>query len=455
MEKSTPAVRPFGIYDKLGYAFGDFGCNLSFSLISNYMFLFYTQCIGLSTSHWAWIIIVSKVWDAINDIVIGSLVDRIQIGKKSKFKPWITIGSFGIVVFTVMIFAPVKNFSETGKILWCLVSYCLWSVAYTTINVPYGSIHSVITDDAAGRTSLSTFRSIGATLGMLFIMILPKLVYTDNKLDENKIFIVSAVFSLMAFVLLFFMRKMVSERVVRNSKREKQNYFSTLKSYFTNRPLMGITIATIASVICFSSTASANNLVFQFYFNDAEKAVIGTLVSYIPMFIIMAVTGKITAKIGKKKYICIASLVGTVAGILMLFLPITPDSTGMIIYIAGLMFVNIGNAVFQIIVWAIVADCTELSFRKTGIREESSIYAIYSFFRKLSQGIGQSLLAVLLASTGYVENSATQTIEAATGIKNVYITLLLAGTAVVFLSMTFIYNISHKQELEFGNGNKQ
>ncbi|MGN0519685.1 MAG: MFS transporter, partial [Candidatus Fimenecus sp.] len=89
MQNTANKVKPFGMQDKIGYAMGDLGCNLSFQLVSSYMFLFYTQCIGLSSMHWAWIIIVSKVWDAINDVLIGGMVDRKRIGKKSKFMPWI------------------------------------------------------------------------------------------------------------------------------------------------------------------------------------------------------------------------------------------------------------------------------------------------------------------------------------------------------------------------------
>lgn len=85
--KNEKELRPFGMRDKIGYAFGDMGCNFSFQLVSSYMYLFYTQCIGLSAKHWAWIIIVSKVWDAVNDVLIGSLVDRTRISKKSKFMP--------------------------------------------------------------------------------------------------------------------------------------------------------------------------------------------------------------------------------------------------------------------------------------------------------------------------------------------------------------------------------
>ena len=164
----------------------------------------------------------------------------------------------------------------------------------------------------------------------------------------------------------------------------------------------------------------------------------------------MPFASAIVSKIGKKKFICISGLVSAAAGVLMLFLPITPDTKGMILYVGGLMLVNIGCCVFQIIVWAIVADCIEKSYREKGVREEGSLYAIYSFFRKLAQGIGSALVALSLGTVGYVENAATQTTEAAAGIKNLYIILLVIGLAVMVLSMQFIYNIGFKEEQAFG-----
>ncbi len=444
-------IRPFGMKDKIGYAFGDMGCNFSFQLVSSYMYLFYTQCIGLSAEHWAWIIVVSKVWDAINDVLIGNMVDRMHIGKgKSKFMPWISIGSVILVIFSIMIFTPVTSFSQIGKIIWCLVSYCLWSVAYTMINVPYGSLHSVITEDPKQRTTLSTFRSIGAALPVLLIMLLPKVAYTDNKLDENKIFIVSIIFSVMAFFSFFALRKMVTERVVRKETTEKISYLSTLKSFFTNRAMVGITIGTVAVVIFYNSTMSANNLVFQFYFNDAGKATYAMIASYIPLVAFMPFASNIVAKIGKKTLLTISAAASALAGLVMLFLPITPDTKGIIIYIIGLMFVNTGCCIFQIIVWAMVADCIEDSYRRKGVREEGSLYALYSFFRKLAQGIGSALLALSLKSIGYVETAKEQTGEVANNIMNLYIILLVIGLAILALSMKFIYNIDYKKEQEFG-----
>ncbi len=451
MENSNIKQKPFGMKDKIGYSLGDLGCNLSFQLISSYMFLFYTQCIGLSSANWAWIIIVSKVWDAVNDVLIGGLVDRRRISKKSKFMPWIAIGSVGLVVFTIMIFTPIQSFSQIGKIVWCLVSYCLWSVAYTMINVPYGSLHSVITEDPKQRTTLSTFRSIGAGVAMVLVMLLPKIVYENNVLSGTRIFIVSAVFSIAAFFIFFAMRKMVTERVTREEKVEKVSYISTVKSFFTNRPLVAITIATVAVVIFYNSSMSVNNLVFQFYFNDAEKSALATIASYIPLVALMPFASNIVAKIGKKKFICISGLVSVIAGIIMLILPITPDTKGMIIYVVGLMFVNVGCCVFQIIVWAIVADCIELSYRKKGVREEGSLYAIYSFFRKLSQGIGSALIALSLRSTGYIESASVQSADVSERIKNLYIILLVAGLAIMVISMQFMYNIGYKEEQKFAN----
>ena len=454
--ENTQKMRPFGMRDKIGYAFGDMGCNFSFQLVSNYVYLFYTQCIGLSATDWAWIIIVSKVWDAINDVLIGNMVDKVKIGK-SKFMPWITIGSIALVATSVMLFTPITSFSYVGKVAWCLVSYCLWSVAYTLINVPYGSLHSVITDDPKQRTTLSTFRSIGASLPAVLVMILPKVVYTNNELDSKKLFITAVVFSAIAFVVFFAMKSMVTERVVREEKphEHKVSYISTVSSYFSNRAMVAITIATVAVVVFYNSTMSVNNLVFQFYFNDVGKATLAMIAGYLPLIAFMPFASAIVEKIGKKKLISISGAVSVIAGIILLILPITPDNKGIIIYVGGLMIVNIGCCVFQIIVWAIVADCIEMSYRKKGIREEASLYAIYSFFRKLSQGIGSAIIALALSKVGYIENAATQTPQVASNIKNLYIVFLVIGLAIMTLAMWFIYNIDKKQEQAFASSHEK
>lgn len=461
MEKTK--IRPFGWQDKLGYAMGDMGCGFSFQLVSTFMQLFYLQYIGIKAADYAVIIIISKVFDAINDVVIGNLVDTKRIGKKSKYMPWIIAGGLILVVFNVMLFAPITSLPYAGKYAWCLVAYCLWSIAYTMVNVPYGSLHSVITSDPQEKVSLSTFRSVGAALPAIVIMIiLPGIVY-DKTLNAEGIEVetlkgatllpVALVMSVVAFATLWGTTKLVKERVKREDDGQNTTgmkaFFSAFKSFFTNRAMVGATIASVASVALFNSTMALNNMVFQYFFQDTGKVGVAMVGSYAPMIVFMALLGKLTAKFGKKSVIVSCMLIGAISGLVSLFVPISPNGTGMVLYIICLMGLNVGNAVFQISVWAIVADCIEISYRKTGKSEEGSLYALYSFFRKLAQGIGQAVVSLGLVAIGFVEgDNAVQSADFGDKVKNLYFIVLAAGSLIAFLSMAFIYNIGKKEEQE-------
>ena len=331
------------------------------------------------------------------------------------------------------------------------------------VNVPYGSLHSVITDNPQEKVSLSTFRSIGAALPAIVIMIvLPGIVYntTTNSAGEEvqilkgeTLLPVAIVLSVIALVVLWGTTKLVKERVNHESSENAVGFkaiISSAKSFFTNRAMVGATIATVASVAFFNSTMALNNMVFQYFFRDTGKIGIAMIGSYAPMIIFMALIGKLTKKFGKKNVIVTTMLVGAIAGIVSFFVPITPDSKGMIIYVVCLMGLNLGNAGFQISVWAIVADCIEMSYRKTGKSEEGSLYALYSFFRKLAQGVGQAVVALGLSAIGFVEgDNAVQLADFGENVKSLYFVVLAVGSLIAFLSMKFIYNIGKKEEMEF------
>ena len=461
-------IRPFGWRDKLGYAMGDMGCGFSFQLVSTFMQLFYLQYIGIKATDYAVIILISKAFDAVNDVLIGNLVDTKRLGKKSKYMPWIIAGGAILVIFNVMLFAPVTSFPYAAKYAWCLIAYCLWSIAYTMVNVPYGSLHSVITSDPQERVSLSTFRSIGAALPAIVIMvILPPIVYNKIKnpvtgieeefLKGETLLPVALAMSVVAFATLWGTTKLVKERVQREDDGQNvtgaKAFFSAFKSFFTNRAMVGATIASVASVALFNSTMALNNMVFQYFFQDTGKVGIAMVGSYAPMIVFMVLLGKLTAKFGKKSVIVTCMLVGAISGLVSLFVPMSGDGRGMILYIICLMGLNIGNAVFQISVWAIVADCIEVSYRKTGKSEEGSLYALYSFFRKLAQGTGQAVVSLGLVAIGFVEGeNAVQPDGFGTKVKNLYFIVLAAGSLIAFLSMAFIYNIGKKEEAELAAG---
>lgn len=179
---ASKADRPFGMRDKIGYALGDFGCQMSFALITAYLADFYTQYIGLTEATWAIIIIFLKIWDAVNDPIMGGIMDSRRISAKSKYKPWIRIGSFGLIVSGALAFLPIPHASYAMRVIVCVVTYLAWDIFYTLVNVPYGTLNSAISADPNERTQLSTYRSIGAGAGGLVTLLLPFFVYENNTL---------------------------------------------------------------------------------------------------------------------------------------------------------------------------------------------------------------------------------------------------------------------------------
>lgn len=456
MTDTATTTRPFGIRDKIGYALGDFACNLSFTLLSTYMMLYYMQYMLISEKDWAWIIIVGKLWDAINDPVIGGLTDRVKIGK-SKYKSWISIGSIGLVICTTLVFLPVPQASYTVKILLCLLSYMVWSIFYTMVNVPYGSLHSAISDDPVHRSSLSTFRSVGAGVSMLIIMLLPSFVYDSNENLKGGMFIWLALgFSIVAFFALIGVNKLTTERVNVNQpiEKKKQSYFQVLLAFAKNRPIWALTIASMVQAICFVGANSMNQIVFQSYFRNTDILTVVTIASYVPMVAVMFVLSKLVARYGKRNCVIVSCAISLIGALGMLIFPFkyteagaSVDALSIVVWTVLLMIANIGNGLFGVIVWAMVVDCIDYQNLKTGQRDEGSVYSLYSFFRKLAQGIGSSLVALVLAWLGYQkELGGSQPYEVAKDIKTGYVLFLLIGLAIMLLSVLVIYNIKKSDE---------
>ena len=187
-------IKPFGKSDKIGYALGDFGCNMSFVFINNYLMLFYVTCMKIRPEHFAIIILIAKIFDGINDPIIGGLCDATIPGKNGKFKPWIKWGSLPLLISSVLLFLYVPNANYGIKVAMCLGLYCIWSISYTSVNVPYGSMQSVITTNPNERNELSRWRSIGSTVAQLpIVIILPLIVddAQDNPRGEYFIYIVA------------------------------------------------------------------------------------------------------------------------------------------------------------------------------------------------------------------------------------------------------------------------
>ena len=443
-------VRPFGMRDKIGYGLGDFGCNMSFAFINNYLMVFYVTCMGIKAKHFAVIILLAKIFDAINDPIIGGICDASKPGKDGKFKPWIKWASLPLLVSSILMFIYAPNAPYALKIAMCLGLYCVWSVAYTSVNVPYGSMQSVITTQSDERSSLSTWRSVGAMLAQIPVMILlPKLVYdskTSNPRGNVFIYIVG-VMGLIGFVSFILLRKLTTERVEPTVNNEQKfNYFKTLASFFKNKPMMGVTISSVAYLALMMTVTNSMQYVFMCYFKNTKIIPIATIIAGLPIGLGIVITKPLLKKFTKKQLCTYPFAISAVAAGFATFVRFDNPY----VWIAFIGVSMFGTCFYLTLMWALVADCIDYQEEKTGRREEGSIYATYSLFRKIAQGVGASIIALSLDLTGYSEK--LDALSQAEGVPEKIYTMTgalpLIGALICLFSMHFLYNIKDKKSEE-------
>ncbi len=453
MDNTAKKTRPFGMRDKLSYAAGDLGCNMSFALKSSIMVIFWTQFMALGETLYATLLLVVQVWDAINDPLLGSLFDMDKRKyRHGKFKTYIFIGAIGLVFSGLFFFLPIPNAAIGLKGTMFVLGYILWDAFYTIANVPYGSMMSVITYDGAERGQLSTWRSIGSMIGNIIPMVLlPIICYDKNdNLKGETVFIVAIVMGLVGLLCFIYMLKTTTIRVEESSvqiseKKEKFNVFKAMANFIKNPAAVGATLAAMAMFIGMQGSTAATTVLFQSYFKNARISGVIMLISYLPMFIFMPFIKKIVDKWGKKEACAVGSAV-SVFGALLLFLPLGAKTAGLLGYIVAQAFFGLGLGFYTCVSWALMADAIDYNEWKNGTKEEGTVYSLHSFFRKLAQGLGPSLVVILMSALGYVgANEGNQTFEVAQNMKWLVAGLYTFSAVVMFVSIAFIYNLNKKK----------
>lgn len=451
METTT---RPFGWRDKIGYALGDFGCNMSFAFINSYMMLFFVTCLGILPQHYAVIIIIAKVWDAINDPIIGGICDISHPRGSSKFKPWIKWASLPLLASSILMFLYVPDAPYWVRVTLCLGTYMIWSVAYTSVNVPYGSLQSVITKDRLQRVELSNYRSIGAMLAQAPILILlPKLIFEEEqKTPRGELFIyIVAVMGVIGLVSFQLLCKLVTERVQNEPAPHQGHYLltllrslgKTLLAFFRNRPMMALTISTVAYTALVMTVTNSMQYLFMLYFKDPDLISWASALAGGPVLLAILLAKPLTKRFSKKTITTYPFLLSIVSSGILTFVKIQNPKLWLIIFAVGMF----ATGFYTVLIWAMVADCIDFQEKRTGTREEGAIYATYSLFRKLAQGIGSAAVSLAIGWAGYVQ---TNGVDQAPGVAdNIYFVVSLLpfiGNVICFVSMFLLYNIKEEKD---------
>lgn len=443
-------VRPFGIKDKIGYMFGDFGNDFSFIFASSYLMVFYTKVLGISGASVGVLFLAARVVDAFTDVTMGRIVDSMRPAKDGRFRPWIRRMCVPVAIASILMYAYfVRDWPYGAKMAYVVVTYLLWgSFFYTSINIPYGSMASVISAEAGDRASLSTFRSVGASLAGLVIGILaPLFIYGEdaagnqivNPLHLTVLAVIFGVCAVICYLLCYFL---CVERVhfEPEKKEERVSAAQLAGSLLRNRPLLALVSGALILLLATLIGQAMNNYLFLDYFRNAKALAGLNFVNVASMLLLAPFVAKISVKFGKKEAGAAAMLLAGAMYLLIFFLRVRSIAMFMVLYFVA----SLGVGLFNMIVWAYITDIIDHQEVITRKREDGTVYAIYSFARKLGQALAGGVGGFALTAIGYVSDAPAQTVEVAGRIYSV--ATLVPGICylVVFLIMQTCYPLTKR-----------
>lgn len=442
--------RPFGIRDKLGYMFGDFGNDFTFLLSSSFLMKFYTDVMGVNGYIVGIVMMVARFVDAFTDVAMGRICDRSKMTPAGKFKPWIRRMCGPVVVVSFLMYqSGLANMPQWAKIIYLAITYILWgSVFYTSINIPYGSMASAISDDPGDRQSLSTFRTMGGMFAGAFIMAgVPLMIYDkvngNDVLSGKKFTIVAGVCSVLALICYLLCYSLTTERIrtqATTSAMQQNSVGKMLKNALKNRALISIIVASVFMLISQLTIQQMANYVFPNYYGNAKAQSLSMVVMGGGMIVAAVIAKPLANKIGKAEMSVAANVIAGAVCIILYFL--RPQNVW--VYVAFQFVSWFGLGVFSMVTWALITDVIDYSEIKNGIREDGSVYALYSFARKLGQAASAGLTGALLSLIGYSQSTAF-TDKVKEGIFDISTLVPAAGFIVLALILWFWYPLHKKQ----------
>ena len=427
--------RPFGMRDKIGYLFGNFGNDFTFQFASSYLLVFYTKVLGISGAIIGTLFLIARCIDGFTDVTMGHICDHSKNGKNGKFRPWIKRFSIPVVLASILMYNHyVADWSMTAKIIYVSITYLIWgSICYTGVNIPYGSMASVITGDATQRASLSTFRTIGSVLAGVGIGVAtPQLVYVQDAsgtiiASGERFFLVAIIFGILALLCYVIFYKCTHERVELPQVQKNIDYSikEDLKFLCKDKSFVSIMVVTLLTLIASQIGMTLNQYLFLDYFGNPGLISAVLLIQTAGMFLAAPFVGKLTSKFGKKEAGAVS--LGFVATFYLGIYLFKVDNIA--VFMALLFVANIALGYFSLVSWAYLNDVIDHYQIKTGKRKDGTVFAVSSFIRKLGQAFAGAIGGWTLTLIGYNSEAVVQTVE----VKNHIFAVCLGVPAVCYV----------------------
>ena len=420
--------------DYLGYAMGDAAGCLVFSLVTSILQKYYTDVFHLSPLFIMFMFIGARVWDAINDPIMGRICDTVKPTRFGRYRQWFLFVAAPLCLMTILMFFKFPGLggenNYIGTCIYATVTYILWGMCYTVLQIPYGSLASVVTTDVTERNKLSVFRSIGVALGSIPVFVLVSFIYkkrtdaagnlvygengkviTDMQYTPVIIGVtIMAIVSALLLLLTFFLNK---ERVItKPAPKVKGAGFKAIQVLLKNRAFLAISLAAMLLLAGQMFTQSFYLYLFNDYFNANWMNLASQACTYSPMIVFMFFLPDLARKLGKKEICSFGVAVAALANFVLFLLRGLDPSRLMYIFLALCFVSGLGLTTLVMQLWAMATDAIDDIEVSTGSRDDGTAYSFFNFFRKLGQVIAAICVNGALLNMNYkYEKGAVQTLE--------------------------------------------
>jgi glycoside/pentoside/hexuronide:cation symporter, GPH family len=443
-------MKKFGVRDQVGYALGDIGGSFVNLYISGFFLIFCTYVLGVSPYFMGTMFLLGKFFDAICNVIMGTLPDRWKLGKSGdKFLPYINISKWILAASCLLSFADVSSWGSTAIHIWIVFVYLFFCVAYTADSIPYGSLASVITNDPVERTKLSRARAIGGmVVGLGFLSFVPMFIYDKSgSVVPEAFFQIAIVFSILSVVAYTGLVRLTTERI-RDDKpagtKSDYSFKDAFKVAINNRPLIGMMVASIGSLLMINGVSQLAPIVFAERYHMPGAFAINSFISIGVTLVLFTIVPKLVVKFNKRNLV-IATAIFSLAATLLLTL-VTIENV--YVFMALYNLATIGSSVFVMVVWALVTDCIDYAELQTGKHYEGTLYSLYSFSRKVGMGLGSAIGSYALGWVGFVAGAKSQSPAVAEGVLKMYTGMPIIAFIIMLIGVGLIYNLNAKRTNE-------
>lgn len=431
-QDATYVKLPFS--SKLCYGLGDTANGFIWNFIASYLMIFYTDVFGIGAMAVSVLFLVSRLWDAINDPIVGMLADRTH-SRFGRYRIWILGGILPLVLCSILVFWAHPGWPQGIKILYMFVTYGITVLAYTIINIPYTALAAVMTQDPQERSSLAGFRMalalvgaiVSAQLGARLVPIL------SNGSSPARGYLLTMLLLALAAIPLYLLAFTNTKEVISAPPATKNaSFVSQFRNVWKNKPLVLVLIVHFVVGMTVYGRMAAVPYFFKYNIGIAEAAATFFLCMQIPMMIGSVISPYFTKRLQSKgKVLSITFIVYGVLSIVNVFFTLeTPGLFWGVLILANL-FYGVGYAVS----YAVIPDTIEYGEHLTGVRNDGFVSSMTTFWNKVGMAIGTSATAAVLGVLSYNPNGA-QNAATLTAISS--ITYIIPGIAAIVVGLIFL-----------------